>query len=288
MENVLTGFSRAMYANWVWHRSLRLIIDAGEGLPLALGTSVFSPSLVAITHGHSDHVLGLPGLAGARRFSKGAPEKPWTVVYPAASAGVEAMRRTIAELWAGVAFPIVWVPVSPGEKIALGRTRVLEAFAVTHVPPEPALGYRVIETRRRLRPQYIGTAAAEVEREAREHGRDHVMEQFQHVLFAHSGDAMPIEAAWAENADILVHDATFLASADRRVPIHATSEEALQVATSARARVLVLNHLSIRYDRETAIGVLRAQVAASGFTGECWLLDEGQFVGLSNQVRAVP
>jgi hypothetical protein len=43
---------------------------------------------------------------------------------------------------------------------------------------------------------------------------------------------------------------------------------------------LILYHLSIRYDRGTAIPSLRAQVAASGFTGACWLLDESDFVSL--------
>src|SRR3712207_8853756 len=55
---------------------------------------------------HSDHVLGLPGFAGARRFGKGAQDKPWTVVYPTGSTGVEAMRQAIEGLWRGVTFPV--------------------------------------------------------------------------------------------------------------------------------------------------------------------------------------
>jgi hypothetical protein len=42
-------------------------------------------------------------------------------------------------------------------------------------------------------------------------------------------------------------------------------------------RTLVLTHLSIRYDRQDAISRLAEQVAASGFTGACWLLDDGEF-----------
>src|ERR671914_372534 len=95
MHEILEGYSRGLYSNWLWHRPLQLLIDAGEGLPLALGTNVFAPAVVAITHGHSDHVLGLPGFAGARRFGKGASEKPWSVIYPAGSSGVEAIRVAI-------------------------------------------------------------------------------------------------------------------------------------------------------------------------------------------------
>jgi ribonuclease BN (tRNA processing enzyme) len=81
MHEILTGFSRGLYANWLWHRRLHIVIDAGEGLALALGTNVFAPDVVAITHAHSDHVLGLPGFAGSRRFGKGAQDKPFTFVY---------------------------------------------------------------------------------------------------------------------------------------------------------------------------------------------------------------
>jgi ribonuclease Z len=276
----LTGYSRGLYSNWLWHQPLQLVIDAGEGLPLALGTNVFSPSVVAITHGHSDHVLGLPGFAGARRFGKGAQEKPWTVVYPRGSTGVQAMQSAIAELWRGVTFPISWVEVGGGEQHRLSGKRVLEAFPVAHVPPEPAVGYRVIESRRRLSARFSDLPEADVARLARQLGRDHVMEEYAHVIFAHSGDAMPIDRSLIENADLLVHDATFLGASDRREPVHAASTEVFGLAREAGVRTLVLNHLSIRYERAAAHETLRTQLGASGFKGECWLLDESAFVNL--------
>jgi ribonuclease Z len=280
MREVLTGYSRALYSNWVWHRPLHLVIDAGEGLPLALGADVFAPNVVALTHGHSDHVLGLPGFAGARRFGKGAPDKPWTIVYPEGCTAADTMRTAIADLWRGVTFPITWIALAAGVQHPIARNRVLEAFAVVHAPPGPSVGYRVKETRRRLKPEYTALSPAELERLGREHGRDFLMETFDHVLFAHSGDAMPIDPALVTNADLLVHDATFLGAAERRVPIHATSQEALDVARAAGVRALVLNHLSIRYDRPAALETLRRQVAASGFAGDCALLDEGDFISL--------
>ena len=281
MRDVLQGYSRAMYSNWLLHRALQLLIDAGEGVHLTLGTSIFAPSVVAITHGHSDHVLGLAGLAGARRFGKGATSKPWTILYPAESRGVEASRALIAELWRGVEFPISWVPVKVGDEHRLSQHRSIQAINALHVPGEPAIGYRVLENRRRLRPQFAALPQQEIEQRARK-GREDLMEEYRHVVFAHSGDTMPMDVEMIREADVLVHDATFLASAERREPSHATSEEALVVATQANVRALVLNHLSIRYPRETALPRLREQVAASGFQGECWLLDEGEFVDLQS------
>jgi ribonuclease Z len=280
MQEALRGFSRGMYSNWLWHRHLQLVIDAGEGLQLALGTQVFAPSTVAITHGHSDHVLGLPGLLAARRFGKGAVDKPLTVVYPEGSRGVQAVRELLGTAYHGVVFPVTWTAVRPGSAVPLGKGRQLEAIAVRHTANEPALGYRVTEKRRRLKTAFASMTQADIEAAARAGRRDELLEDVVHIVFAHSGDAMPLDPALVMHADVLVHDATFLNDADRREPIHATTEEALAVAVQARVKALILYHLSIRYDRAAAIPALRAQAAASGLTGECWLLDEDQWISL--------
>jgi ribonuclease BN (tRNA processing enzyme) len=106
------------------------------------------------------------------------------------------------------------------------------------------------------------------------------MEPYRHVRFAHTGDAMPIDPEVVTGADLLVHDATFLDTEDRKWDIHATTAEALEVGRAAGVACLVLHHLSIRYERVDALPILRAQVAASGLAGECWLLDEGRLISL--------
>ena len=281
MQETLRGFSRGMYANWLWHRPLQLLIDAGEGLQIALGSNVFSPSVLAITHGHSDHVLGLPGLLAARKFGKGATDKPLTIVFPEGSVGVQAVREYLGRAYADVVFPINWIAATPGTSVPIGKNKQLEAITVRHTTNEVALGYRVVETRKRLKPQFATLPQAEIEAAARQGTRDDLLEDTRHVVFAHSGDAMPIDPALVADADVLVHDATFLNEPDRREPIHATTEEALDVARQANVKTLVLYHLSIRYDRATALPALRAQVAKSGFTGDCWLLDEADFVEIT-------
>jgi ribonuclease Z len=280
MHDVVEGFSRGLYSNWLWHKGTQVLVDAGEGVHLALRSGVWQMDVVAITHGHSDHVLGLAGFAGARRFGKGATTKPWTVLYPAHSTGVAATRDLIAGLWRGVEFPITWVQVDHGATHRLSQHRHIEAFRVDHVAVEPTVGYRVIETRRRQKAEYAALPQADVERLARTKGRDEVMEAHPHVLFIHSGDAMPIDPALARDADLLVHDATFLSADERREPIHATTAEALEVARAAQVKTLLINHLSIRYEREMAITRMREQVAASGFAGACWFLDEGTLINL--------
>lgn len=266
-----------MFSNWLWHRPLHIVVDAGEGLQLALGSQVFGPTHLLLTHGHSDHVLGLPGFLAARRFSKGASGKPLTILYPADSPAVGALRELIANLWRDVAFPVTWVPIAHGEEHDLGSGRAVQAFDVQHLTHDRALGYRVIERRRRLKPELASRSAAEIKALAEQGGREELTVAHTHVLFVHSGDAMPIPAAWAQDADLLVHDATFLEAADRREPIHATTEEALDVARASGVADLILHHLSVRYPRDTVHARLSAQLANSGFTGRCWLLDGDTF-----------
>jgi ribonuclease Z len=269
-----------MFSNWCCHEPFQLLIDAGEGLQLALGQKIWMPEVVALTHGHSDHVLGLPGFIASRKFAKGAQEKPLTVVFPDGNTGVLAVRELLARMWSATEFPITWVALRPGGEHRLARTRVLQAFATSHGGSEPTQGYAVLEERRRLKPEYAGLAEHEIRARVHARGRDALMEPYRHVRFAHTGDAMPIAPPLVAGADLLVHDATFLDAGDRKWDIHATTLEALEVGRAAGVNCLVLHHLSIRYDRAAALPALRAQVAASGFEGECWLLDDGRLVNL--------
>jgi ribonuclease Z len=280
MQETLRGFSRGLYSNWLWHRPLQLLIDAGEGLQIALGSNVFAPSVLAITHGHSDHVLGLPGLLAARKFGKGATDKPLTIIFPDGSIGVQAVREYLGRAYADVVFPINWIAAAPGTSVPFAKNKHIEAIPVRHTTNEVALGYRVVETRKRLKAEFASLSQADIETAARSGRRDDLLEDARHVIFAHSGDAMPIDPALVTDADVLVHDATFLNEPDRRQPIHATTEEALDVARRANVKTLILYHLSIRYDRATALPALREQVAKSGFAGACFLLDEDSFVPL--------
>jgi ribonuclease Z len=280
MNDLLVGYSRGLFSNWLWHRTLHLVVDAGEGLQLGLGPRVLAPTRLLITHGHADHTLGLAGFVAARRFGIGDPEKPLTIVHPEGSRGVEVARGTLERQWPRETFPLTWVGARPGFEIDCGKNKILRAFAADHGSADVALGYMVLERRRRLRPEHQGHPETDIRRLVAERGRDALMEDYEQILFAHTGDSMPLDPSLFTNADVLVHDATFLVEADRRERIHATTGEAIVTARAAGARTLVLQHLSVRYERQDAIPALKKQVVELGFQGACWLLDGPTLVRL--------
>ena len=280
LHDTVFAYSRAMYSNWLWHKPLRLLVDAGEGLQLALGPHVWSPDVVALTHGHADHLLGLPGFIASRRFGKGAPDKPFTIVYPDGSNGIEIIRDMVGRIWSHEQFPVTWIAMKAGDEFPLDRTRTLQPFKSLHGLSDPTFGYRVLERRRHLRPEFASLMEPEVRQQIAALGRDAVMEEYRHVVFAHTGDSMPIAPDLVTHADLLVHDATFLDGDERKWDIHATAGEALEVARAAGVRCLLLQHLSVRYERSQALPALRALVAASDYKGECWLLDDSRIIGL--------
>ena len=280
LQETLTGYSRAMFSNWLWHRPLELLIDAGEGLQLALGQKVWAPEVVAITHGHADHLMGLPGLVASRRFGKGAQDKPLTVIYPDGTAGVETVREMITRLWPREQFPITWITAKAGDEFPLGRTRTLQAFASLHGSAEQTLGYRVLESRRHLKPEFADLPQEEIRTRVQALGRDALMDAYRHIVFAHTGDSMPVPPGEVAKADLLVHDATFLDPDERKWGIHATVGEALEVARVADVACLVLHHFSIRYERNDTLPKVRSLVADSGFGGDCWLLDDARLINL--------
>ncbi|MBN4072072.1 hypothetical protein JYT83_01490, partial [bacterium AH-315-F18] len=117
----------------------------------------------------------------------------------------------------------------------------------THVRAVPAHGLALLERRRRLKSTFTGMAGEDIARLVREHGRDHIMETYEHPLLCFSGDAMPVPVDDVRGADVLIHEATFINPDHRKDRVHATVEEALEVAVAAKVSCLVLSHFSSRY-----------------------------------------
>jgi ribonuclease Z len=160
-------------------------------------------------------------------------------------------------------FPLTWRAITPGERVPL-RQWTVEPFATRH--SVPSCGYRFLEGRRRLKAEFRDRSGPEIVA-LKGQGRE-VTETHEHVVLAFTGDTGPgLEANLFQDADVLIHEATFLHAEDREGTAHATAEEALDLAVRANVKTLVLYHVSQRYRRTDIEPVVTDLQRRMGFAG---------------------
>lgn len=255
--------ARGTAGTYVARGGARLLIDCGEGTQrqfLRSGLGLADIDAVLITHLHGDHVLGLPGLV--KTFALRGRTKPLHICGPA---GLNRFLGWVEPLMRTNAFRVVAREVQPGQRVhELDGARV-EAFGTEH--GVPSVGYALVEDDR---PGAFDTDAARalgvtpgpdfgvlqrggtLDVGGRTVTPGDVMgppRRGRRVVF--TGDTQPCAQTVlaADGADVLVHEATFLAAdAGRaRETRHSTAAEAAEVAARAGVRTLVLTHLSSRY-----------------------------------------
>lgn len=248
---------RSLPATLVRRGGDRLLFDCGEGTQRQLLRSVGLVELedVFITHFHTDHFLGLPGML--KTFGLRGRETQLTVHGPV---GLRALFKALLPVIGRTPFPLDLVELDPNDEIERDGYRIA-AFAVNH--RGPSLGYALVEEDRpgrfdegrarelgvapgpdfgRLqRGESVGSVTPDqVLGEARR-GRKVVI----------SGDTTPCDMtlAVAHRADLLVHEATFLAeeAARARETAHTTARAAGELAREAEVALLALTHVSPRY-----------------------------------------
>jgi ribonuclease Z len=267
LELVTDAFSKAIYSTWLFSKPLRTLFDAGEGLVSALRNRSFAIERVFITHGHYDHIGGLPGLVRIRGQGRGDKEKPLAIYYPEGDSGCELLQAYIARLVPNPSFHLEWVPVRDGTQIEIsekGKRKYVEAFPVEHMSRRLCLGFNVCETRERLKREYASMDEKEIASLARKNGRETLTETYEKRVLSFCGDGLAVEPDRVMETDLLIHEATFLDDGERGKEIHSTVSEAVAAAKAARTSELLLLHFSTRYRASDIFKALRTEVRKAG------------------------
>jgi ribonuclease Z len=247
----------------------RVLFDCGEGTQRQLLRSVGLLDLdsVFVTHLHADHWLGLPGML--KSFALRERNEPLSVYGPP---GFKELMAAMRVVYGRLPYELSIVQLEPGETVQRDGYLVA-AVPVRHKGPA-SFGYAIVEEPRpgHLDPELAerlgvspgpdfgrlqrgetvaGVSPEQVMGPTRE-GRKVVL----------SGDTAPCEALAiaAHEADLLVHEATFVEEeAERaRLTSHSTARQAAELARDAHVRLLALTHVSSRY----AGGELRDEARA--------------------------
>ena len=254
---------RAPLALLVRRGGERLLFDCAEGTQRQLmRSSVGLPDLeeIFLTHFHADHYLGLPGML--KTFALRQRDLPLTVYGPP---GLRDLFSSLGRIFGKLSYPLELVELRGGDALDRDGYRIL-AFPVHH--GVSAVGYALVE---HVRPGRFDVETADAlgvpngpERGALQRGESIILADGR-VLTPDSvlgearpgrriviaGDTAPTETVrvLAEDADLLVHEATFLEDERARAAetLHSTALQAAEIAHEARVRMLALTHVSPRY-----------------------------------------
>ena len=248
LQDVLSGYSRGLYSSWFFYKPDRLLFDAGEGIIDRLSKRIYAIQRVLLSHGHEDHICGIPAFVNLRNLSAGDREKALTIYYPKGDSWVKLLSGYVDKKQRKfLRYDLIWESVEPGDQIDLGqpnRPRYIEAFASPHRPSGLSLGYRIMEQRQSLRPEFADLSQGEISTLIRERGKDQICQTRMHNVFTYTGDTTGCDVETAAGADVLMHEATYFADDCPAKCYHCTFERALDIARDAGVKRLVLFHAS--------------------------------------------
>ena len=277
----LTRNVSGLALHWVQRGALWLF-DAGEGTQQqTLRSSVRLSQLeqVYISHLHGDHVFGLPGLLASRSSAQDI-QTPVTLFGPA---GLEDwLRLTLRVSGTGLKFPLQFETVTEG-LVYEDEAREVHCRRLAH--RVTSYGYAVVE---KPRPGTFDAekAAALGVPFGPLYGRLKAGETLmlpdgrlvdgttlvgpirpgRKIVICGDTGATPAAVELARGADVLVHEATFLSEQAERAAAsgHSTAAGAAEVARAAGATLLILTHISPRYesDSQSRVGELLAEAQA--------------------------
>lgn len=255
LQDQLKGFSRALFSTWIYHKRFNILFDCGEGVATSLLNRVFGIRRVFLSHGHADHIAGLVNLLNIRNLGAGDQTAPLQIYYPNNNKLLEYMLDYLTRTQKDLSFELTWIPLEPGQIIKLEDQKgylCIKTFETKHSQRQLSLGYNIVETRRRLKPEYTGLTQTELNRIIWKKGKEEVAENFDKIIFTYGGDSKPIEPSAMKDSLFLCHEATYLSQEDdeRDFQQHSFLEEVLMKAKEANVETLLLIHTSLRYNLE--------------------------------------
>ena len=241
------------------------LFDCGEATQQQILNTTIRPGKIKkifITHLHGDHIFGLPGLLTSRSFQGGEDE---LIVY-----GPKGIKRfidaSISVSYSKLSYPLKVIEFEEDGVLFSDQQFKVEAMKLEH--GIPSYGFRITEA------DQIGELKADelkalgvpfgpvfgrlkrgevviLEDGRVIDGKDYVSEDIKGRIVVICGDTRftPKSITLAQNANVLVHEATYEADKEKtaRQHFHSTSKQAATIALEANVQQLYLTHISARY-----------------------------------------
>lgn len=249
------------YSNSIW------LFDVGEGTQhqiLHHSLKLGKVSHIFITHMHGDHIFGLPGLLSSRSF-QGGDGKPLTLIGPKGIKDFVEMSLTLSE--SHLNYSITYIEIEDDLSYSHEGFTV-EARILNH--GIPSYGYRIEapETTGTINVQALKDIGLEPGPKYQEvklqdtfeyNGQRYQSQDFRGQskkgpIIAIFGDTKPCdnEQYIAQNADLMVHEATYIEGEKTLANNyhHSHIEDVFALINNAQVKNTLITHLSNRYNVE--------------------------------------
>lgn len=248
----ITGFSTALFSTWYLIDELAVLFDCGDGASSGLLQKSRKAKHVFVSHADRDHVSGL------LQFNQLNAREGLSIYYPESSGSFPALAEFTSK-FDPHSSGTQWIPVKAGDQIQLRDDVIVRAVENNHVRTEEgqtkSLSYFVDAISRKLKPEFHGLLGSEIGRLRKEQGEEAITDVYRRNVLTYSGDT-PIESDGRyANCEVLIHEATFLTSAEiepdnPKRNKHSSLDQVIAMVRDSNVKQLVLGHFSSRYSEE--------------------------------------
>ena len=240
-----------------------ILLDCGEGTQrqlLKAGINFMDIDKIFITHWHADHFAGLIPLIQTMNLERRS--KPLYIYAPEA----EKFVSDIIDLgYFGLKFEVhaIDLPFEGSDVNSILETDEYEMFSIPTDHSIPSVAFCMAEKERwnidpskvkKLKLKHGSWMKAlkehgEVEHEGKKIKLKNVASKSSGLKVVYTGDTKPCKNVEkiSKEADLLIHDGTFLELEDSKGKHHADVTQAAKLAKKAKVKELILTHISRRY-----------------------------------------
>ena len=263
----LIGYSVAGEETVIQAPELNVCFDIGRCPYFALTSDV-----ICISHGHMDHIAGLPYYLSQRHFQG---MKPGTILLPQELA---VPVDDLLKCWRQVerqGTPYKLVPMLAGELYEVRRDLAIRAVATHH--GGVSLGYCVISVREKLKPEYLALPGPQIAA-LRKQGVE-IQYRLEVPLIAFLGDTTAgkvFEQPDVRNAEVLITECTFYDAEHKskaKAGRHMHVDQFAEILPDLHNKYILLTHVSRRTGMRRARAILRRKIGEERMKNIHFLMD---------------